>query len=111
VSAPKPDVWKDSLIRQVAGRMVTAQTMPWVGRTRIMCVRQPCPWRGILEATADGVPAARPPHWSGNVLPPLVGKEADASRVRKAWEDSGCLLIKGRFLGERLQIHRIVGMC
>src|SRR5690554_4141265 len=60
-----------------------------VGSTGIMCVRAPCPWKGVVAVAEErSAPEESTLLWSGEDLPPLTASEADAERVRAAWEDS-----------------------
>ena len=82
----------------------------FVGKTNIVCVQAPCPWRGIAAADAQQAgPAGL--LWSEQTLPPLDAKEDDATRIVEAWNSDQCLSIRGRMAGGRLQVERIEGEC
>lgn len=77
-----------------------------VGRTNILCVKAPCPWRGIT-GPGDGLD----PQWSSDVLPIVVGTEKDRARITKAWDDLDCVLVDGEFDGVTLTVRAIIGGC
>jgi hypothetical protein len=82
----------------------------FVGKTNILCVQAPCPWRGI--AAADGQqtgPAGL--LWAEQTLPPLDATQDDATRIVQAWNDDQCLSIQGRMASGRLQVERVEGEC
>lgn len=95
---------------QAATQPPPADELFRIGRTGIHCVRMPCPWRGIVRAGDDSRPAGRP-FWTGKDLPALKATPEDEKRIRAAWQDSGCLVVKGRFEKDELAVHRIVGDC
>lgn len=81
-----------------------------IGGTGIFCVREPCPWRGIMQVGEDGNPEGRP-LWSGKA-PPVVRADAETQeRIDASWRDDGCLLVVGRFEQGELAVHKIVGDC
>ena len=81
-----------------------------VGRTGIYCMRKPCPWRGITKVREDGLAEGKPV-WAGDELPILESSPVDRDRIRSSWQDSGCLLVRGRFEGQRLVVRHVAGDC
>lgn len=78
-----------------------------VGRTGILCVKEPCPWRGIIHREA----ATRWPLWRKDELPALEADAETRRRLQRAWDEYGCLLARGTFDGTKLTVERIVGNC
>ncbi|WP_343312667.1 hypothetical protein AAIB41_07395 [Brucella sp. BE17] len=81
-----------------------------VGKTNIHCMKQPCPWRGIVDLD-DTAREPRRLLWSGSDLPALVASETDAKRLRDVWSEHGCLAVAGWFNGQTLRIDKILGNC
>jgi hypothetical protein len=81
-----------------------------VGSTGIMCVTEPCPWRGITEPP-DMRPDPLRPLWSGDALPPVTGSEDDRACVSEAWDEYQCIEIEGSFDGETLHVAEVIGAC
>jgi len=81
-----------------------------IGRTGILCVKEPCPRRGITRVAEPPKSGMRLPIWSGSVLPPIVGDPDLAARIRADWEADRCIVVEGSFDGQ-LTVHRIVGPC
>lgn len=79
-----------------------------VGSTGILCVRAPCPWRGIADPDAQDPTRLL---WSNDALPPLQASDDAARRIERAWDDNACLLVEGAFDGATLRVERIVGPC
>jgi hypothetical protein len=93
-----------------AGDMTVASERLFVGKTNIVCVQAPCPWRGIAAADAQQAgPAGL--LWSEQTLPPLDAIEDDATLIVEAWNGDQCLSIQGRMDSGRLQVERIEGEC
>ena len=93
-----------------ADGMSVASERLFVGKTNIVCVQAPCPWRGIAAADAhQGGPAGL--LWSEQTLPPLDAIEDDATRIVEAWNADQCLSIQGRMDSGRLQVERVEGEC
>jgi hypothetical protein len=123
VSAPAPAVAQDS-----PGGLVQADTratptgasskisaapiegMFRIGRTGVYCIRKPCPWRGITKIREDGLAEGKPV-WAGDDLPIIEASPADRDRIRSSWRDSGCLLVQGRFEGQRLVVRHVTSDC
>ena len=91
-----------------------------VGDTGILCVRLPCPTRGVFIPAGHGLEVRKNLLYTdldGQTPPPLmIGEKAAIDAVTKAWSDRQCLAIKGRMIaGEagqpRLRIDRIIGPC
>nr|WP_314261614.1 hypothetical protein [uncultured Devosia sp.] len=81
-----------------------------VGKTNILCVQAPCPWRGISRAeTMPSGPSGL--LWAQQTLPPLDAASRDAERVRQAWDNDQCLVINGKMTGGILRVDEIVGAC
>lgn len=78
-----------------------------VGRTGIHCVKEPCPWRGIIHREA----ARRWPLWRQDNLPALVADDETRRRLERAWDDYGCLVVRGTFDGRTLTVEQIVSEC
>ncbi|KAA0968146.1 hypothetical protein FPY71_17605 [Aureimonas fodinaquatilis] len=81
-----------------------------VGKTNIHCVKEPCPWLGVVQAgaTSNG-PAGL--LWSSQTLPELVANPEDAQNLSAAWADGQCVLITGRLENSVLHVGEIVGNC
>jgi len=82
----------------------------YVGKTNILCVQAPCPWRGIGrdESFASG-PAGL--IWSADTLPRLDASVEDTRRIKSAWSDGKCLAIDGALIASTLHVESIVGPC
>lgn len=78
-----------------------------VGKTKINCVMEPCPWRGVVR-NGEGLGGLI---WAGPHLPQLVARPEDASQIKAGWDGDGCLEIEGRMADEVLQVDRIIGEC
>lgn len=81
-----------------------------VGKTGIHCMKQPCPWRGIVDL-ADNTRKPLRPLWSNSDLPRLVASADDSKRLREAWSEHGCLAVFGAFDGQTLRVDKILGNC
>jgi hypothetical protein len=81
-----------------------------IGRTGIYCMRKPCPWRGIMKIREDGLSEGRL-IWAGDELPIVEASPADREHIRSSWQDSGCLLVQGRFEERRLVVGHVIGNC
>lgn len=82
----------------------------FVGKTNIVCVRQPCPWRGI--APADRLPDGPAGLlWSQQSLPELRADTLDARRIMAVWEGNSCVLVHGRMAGNVLHVEQVIGDC
>ncbi|WP_342237388.1 hypothetical protein [Inquilinus sp. OTU3971] len=93
-----------------------------VGDTGVRCLKQPCPWRGVVPVDDESVAAGTvPPAYAGDA-PPVIATRAELlDQVRReiwrAWAAGGCLLVRGRF--ERrgaaavpvLSVDRVIGPC
>lgn len=76
-----------------------------IGDTGILCVREPCPRRGIIEVHEDGRSHPSVPLWSGTQLPALSGSAAHRHLIEQAWKTpQGSILAYGYFEGGRLVI-------
>lgn len=78
-----------------------------VGATGILCYKEPCPRRGIVDAS-HSEPALKALLWSGHTLPPMEGDEADLRRIERAWNNSESVLIEGKFESGLLHVERIL---
>ena len=85
-------------------------TLWGVGKTNVYCYQPPCPWNGVFPITADGE-RGRPVFADNRDTIALSGAPTDIVRVRTAYEDGNCLIVRGRFIGEVLDIESIVGPC
>jgi len=93
-----------------------------VGDTGIRCLKQPCPWRGVVPVEDEGAAAgSSSPAYAGDAPPVIVAAPALLDPARRriwgAWASGGCLLVQGRF-GRRgtaavpvLSVDRIIGPC
>lgn len=84
-----------------------------VGNTGINCVKEPCPWRGIVDLDNTSRDPLRP-HWHGKHLPATYGQPEDVARLKKAWDDGECLEIEGKFGHDGapwIEIGKIIGPC
>lgn len=79
-----------------------------VGRTRILCYTEPCPWNGIADVNAPTNPVTM--LWSGAEPPPMVGTARDTTYIRKHYADE-CTLVLGRYAEGVLEISKILGAC
>jgi len=95
---------------QTAAQPTRAAELFRIGRTNIYCVKAPCPWRGIARAGKDQRPLG-PPFWIDADLPALKAAPDDAKRLRAAWDNSGCLVVEGRFEKDELIVQRIIDDC
>lgn len=91
-----------------------------VGRTGILCVRLPCPHRGIYRPGAKDMQGLRAALLYADLdgrtgLPSLAGAEADLQAVRDAWARNACIGIVGWLDGapgaQVLHVERIEGDC
>lgn len=91
-----------------------------VGNTGIRCVRMPCPGRAVFRPQPPEGAAARDRMLYVDVdgrtpPPPMVGRPADLTAVRRAWAEYGCLAIDGRLVSgddrTELRIDRVLGSC
>lgn len=103
----------DSATKVSSGEMEAADSTQFymVGGTGIYCVREPCPWRGVVPAGPDGRPRGDVMLWAGDTPPILAAEPGARNRILAAWEDLDCLLIEGRFADKMLEVSRIVGPC
>lgn len=92
----------------------------YVGDTNIRCMLMPCPSRGVFGP--DDAGNANPDDLlyadnDGRTGPPqMIGDPADLRAIDAAWEDFGCLEIRGRLIpGEDdrpvLRVDEVVGQC
>jgi hypothetical protein len=81
-----------------------------VGPTGILCVKEPCPRRGITEIGGDGHPKGRP-LWSGGDLPEIIGRPEDRKRIATSWQEHGCLIVRGRLEQGKFEVAEIVATC
>lgn len=93
-----------------AADVVVASGRLIVGKTNILCVQAPCPWRGIAAADER---RAGPGGllWSEQTLPPMDASEENTNRIVQAWDGDQCLAIEGTMTGGRLKVEKIVGEC
>ena len=106
------------LIVVAASPASTAEPIPLegrlgVGKTGINCVKEPCPWRGIVDLDNPSRNPLRP-HWHGKQLPATYGQPADVARLQRAWDDGECLEIEGKFGDDGapwIEISKIIGPC
>ncbi|MFE0752984.1 hypothetical protein ACFW16_03440 [Inquilinus sp. NPDC058860] len=93
-----------------------------VGDTGVRCLKQPCPWRGVVPVDDESVAAGTvPPAYAGDAPPAIAAQPELLDQARneiwRAWAAGGCLLVHGRF--ERrgaaavpvLAVDRIIGPC
>ncbi|MGO4129059.1 hypothetical protein AB4Z01_32010 [Inquilinus sp. YAF38] len=93
-----------------------------VGDTGVRCLKQPCPWRGVVPVDDESVAAGTvPPAYAGDAPPAIAARAELLDQVRheiwRAWAAGGCLLVHGRF--ERrgaaampvLSVDRVIGPC
>lgn len=82
----------------------------YVGKTNILCVQAPCPWRGIgRDENFRSGPAGL--LWSDDPLPRLEATPEDARRITSAWTDGKCLAIDGALIASTLHVEKIIGAC
>ena len=82
----------------------------YVGKTNILCVQAPCPWRGIgRDENFRSGPAGL--LWSDDTLPRLDASPEDARRITSAWANDDCLAINGTLIGTTLHVEKIIGAC
>ncbi|MGK9170050.1 hypothetical protein KXR53_27295 [Inquilinus limosus] len=93
-----------------------------VGDTGIRCLKQPCPWRGVVPVDDESVAAGTvPPAYAGDA-PPAIAAPPDLldqarNEIWRAWASGGCLLVRGRFdrrgatAAPVLSVDRIIGPC
>jgi hypothetical protein len=123
LSAPAPAAAQDSLgiLLQADSRATPTGASPknraapieglfHIGRTGIHCMRKPCPWRGITKVHEDGLADGKPV-WAGDELPIIEASPPDLDRIRSSWRESGCLLVRGRYEGQRLVVRHVTGDC
>lgn len=86
-----------------------------VGDTGVRCLKEPCPWRGVVPMDSEE------PAYAGDA-PPVIAADAGSmaqirSEIWRAWANGGCLVVSGRFdrAGTSglpvLSVARIVGPC
>lgn len=82
----------------------------YVGKTNILCVQAPCPWRGIgRDDNFRSGPAGL--LWSDDTLPRLEAAPEDARSITAAWTDGKCLAIDGALIASTLHVEKIIGAC
>lgn len=79
-----------------------------VGRTRITCYTEPCPWNGIADADGPVFPVTM--LWSGSEPPPMRGSIEDRAVILKHYADD-CTRILGSYENGVLEIEKILGSC
>jgi len=82
-----------------------------VGRTGIVCYREPCAHRGVTPASSADPSAPAQPIWWGDTPPTILGDVEDYRVIEAAWDDFRCVLVEGEFDGEMLTVHRLAGEC
>jgi hypothetical protein len=93
-----------------------------VGDTGVRCLKQPCPWRGVVPVEDEGAaPGTAPPAYAGDAPPVIAARPALLDQARReiwgAWASGGCLLVHGHFdrrgaaAVPMLSVDRIVGRC
>ena len=93
-----------------------------VGDTGVRCLKQPCPWRGVVPVEDEGAaPGAAPPAYAGDAPPVIAARPELLQQARteiwRAWASGGCLLVHGHFdrrgaaAVPMLSVDRIVGPC
>lgn len=91
-----------------------------VGSTGVMCIRRPCPDRGIYRPGAKDLQTLERSLLYADLdgktgLPRIEGAAADVARINGSWEQGKCLAIVGRFAGNAgnrtLHVSRVVGQC
>ena len=82
-----------------------------VGSTGILCVRAPCPWRGIRLVSTDGANTPAEIDWTGDELPPVLATAEIRERLAQTWDDMGCLVVEGAFDRRTLAVVSILGSC
>lgn len=93
-----------------------------VGDTGVRCLKQPCPWRGVVPVDDESVAAGAVPPAYASDAPPVIAARAELfDQVRReiwrAWAAGGCLLVHGRFDRRGaaampvLSVDRIIGPC
>ena|SRR5690606_3502970 len=78
-----------------------------VGQTGIHCVKEPCPRRGIIQLGSR----SRLPVWRRPTLPEVQAEPAIRGQLRRAWDEDGCLRVRGTFDGQKLVVEELVGQC
>lgn len=106
----------------VVGREDTPPGLFRVGDTGVRCLKQPCPWRGVVPVEDESVAAGTvPPAYAGDA-PPVIAARAELleplrREIWRAWAAGGCLLVHGRFDRRGaaavpvLSVDRIIGPC
>jgi hypothetical protein len=79
-----------------------------VGRTRIQCYTEPCPWNGIANADSPVSPVTL--LWAGAEPPPMRGKTEDRIFILENYAEN-CTRLSGRYEGGILEIAKILGPC
>ena len=79
-----------------------------VGRTRILCYTEPCPWNGIAGAVSPVWPVTL--LWAGAEPPPMRGSTEDRIFILENYAEN-CTLVSGRYEGGILEIGEILGSC
>jgi hypothetical protein len=79
-----------------------------VGRTRILCYTEPCPWNGIAGADSPVWPVTL--LWAGAEPPPMRGSTEDRIFILENYAEN-CTLVSGRYEGGILEIGEILGSC
>ncbi|WGG59452.1 hypothetical protein [Brucella intermedia] len=91
-----------------------------VGRTGIMCLRLPCPHRGIYAPGAKDLESLRRALLYADLdgrqgLPVVAGSPADQAEVTRAWDHGKCIAVLGRLEGtggsSTLHVSRVIGPC
>lgn len=109
----------------LAGAAAQGETPPGlfrVGDTGVRCLKQPCPWRGVVPVDDESVAAGTvPPAYAGDAPPAIAAQGALLQQARseiwRAWASGGCLLVHGRFDRRGaaavpvLSVDRIIGPC
>lgn len=81
-----------------------------IGDTAVLCTIEPCPWRGVFRFDDSG--RAQPLSRENQPEPPpMIATEADRARIEGVYATHGCLRIEARFVGETLEVRRVLGEC
>jgi hypothetical protein len=93
-----------------------------VGDTGVRCLKQPCPWRGVVPVDDESVaPGTVAPAYAGDA-PPVIAARAELldqlrREIWRTWAAGGCLLVHGRYDRRGaaavpvLAVDRIIGPC
>lgn len=79
-----------------------------VGRTRILCYTEPCPWNGIADADSPTWPVTM--LWAGAEPPPMRGSVEDQKFILENYAEN-CTLVSGLYKDGILEIASIIGPC